>query len=312
MKHRSDPKRAYDVLPQPKAPYSAFHFAEEKGVLTEIPEHLLKRSAARKAALSGESAPAEASADAGTAVEPAATPDAAPAVAASAPVPEVYVEPEPEPVAPYVTQFQERKKMPFWIVPVLLFLPVWGAFYFGTLERVPQGLTGLLGEGEELYVEAGCSGCHGAEGRGGIGPAFYGGEVHETFTTIEDQMLWINQGSAIFGTGQNYASPDGRPRQVAGGMPGFGLGAPRELDVEQLLAVTLFERTQFDPEEELAFRDLELTEQMNLMIETGELEEILAADGLSIHDIIDPNTSTREEINRYLDPARRALAGEES
>ena len=74
----------------------------------------------------------------------------------------------------------------------------------------------------------------------------------------------------------------------------------------------MFERTQFDPEEELAFRDLELTEQMNLMIETGELEEILAADGLSIHDIIDPNTSTREEINLYLDPARRALAGEES
>lgn len=142
--------------------------------MTEIPEHLLKRSAARKAAASGDAAAADT--DAGTAVEPAAKAEA-PAVAASAPVPEVYVEPEPEPVAPYVEAFEARKKMPFWIIPVLLFLPVWGAFYFGTLERVPQGLAGLLGEGEELYVETGCSGCHGAEGLGGIGPSLYGGEV---------------------------------------------------------------------------------------------------------------------------------------
>ena len=209
--------------------------------MTEIPEHLLKRTAARKAALSGESAPEE-SADAGTAVEPAATPAAAPAVAETA-APEVYVEPEPEPVAPYVTAFNERKKMPFWVVPVLLFLPVWGMFYYGTLERVPQGLTGLLGEGEHIYIEDGCSGCHGAEGGGGIGYAFAGGAVHETFTTIEDQMVWITRGSAVTGTGQNYASPDGRERLVAGGMPGFGVGNPIELDVEHLLAVTLYERT---------------------------------------------------------------------
>ena len=280
--------------------------------MTEIPEHLLKRSAARKAALSGDGEGADAAADAGTAVEPAAAPAATPAVAETSAAPEVYVEPEPEPVAPYVAAFEERKKMPFWIVPVLLFLPVWGAFYYGTLERVPQGLTGLLGEGEHLYVEAGCSGCHGAEGGGGIGPAFAGGEIHETFTTIEDQMVWINKGSAIWGTGQNYASADGRQRQVAGGMPGFGVGAAIELDVEQLLAVTLYERTQFEPDEELALRDLELAEQMNLMLETGELEEILAESELSIHDVIDPTTSTRESINAYLEPARLALAGEES
>lgn len=280
--------------------------------MTEIPEHLLKRSAARKAAISGDGDAADSAAEPSTAVEPAAAPAAAPAVAETSAAPEVYVEPEPDPVAPYVEAFEARKKMPFWIVPVLLFLPVWGAFYFGTLERVPQGLTGLLGEGEELYIEAGCSGCHGAEGGGGIGPGFSGGEIHETFTTIEDQMVWINQGSAIFGAGQNYASPDGRARQVAGGMPGFGLGANIELDVEQLLAVTLFERTQFEPDEDLALRDLELAEQMNLMIETGELEEILAESGLSIHDVIDPMTSDRDVINAYLEPARLALAGEES
>ncbi len=258
--------------------------------------------------MSGE-APEEA--DAGTAVEPAAA-AATPAVAASAPVPEVYVEPEPEPVAPYVEAFEARKKMPFWIIPVLLFLPVWGAFYFGTLERVPQGLTGLLGEGEEIYVESGCSGCHGAEGGGGIGPSLANGEVHLTFTTLEDQVLWIAQGSAIVGTGQNYASPDGRVRQVAGQMPGFGLGAANELYMEELIAVTLFERTQFEPDEDAAFRDLELTEQMNLMIETGELEALLEEEGLSLEDVPDPVGLTADDINRYLEPVRQALAGAES
>ena len=272
--------------------------------MTEIPEHLLKRSAARKAAKSGEAPAAEASES--TAVE-AAAPAAAPAVAA-APTPEVYVEPEPEPVAPYVEAYQSRKKLPFWIIPVLLFLPVWGSFYYGTLERVPQGLTGLLGEGEELYVETGCSGCHGAEGLGGIGPSLYGGEVHLTFTTLEDQIVWVAQGSSIVGAGRNYASPDGRERLVAGNMPGFGLGQARELDVEQLVAVSLFERTQFDPDEESAVRDLELAEQMSLMIETGELEGILAESDLSIHDILDPNGLTAEGVNQYLEPARAALA----
>ena len=277
--------------------------------MTEIPEHLLKRSADRRAALSGE-APAAESPETSSAVEPAAA--AAPAVAASAPAPEVYVEPEPEPVAPYVEAYEARKKMPYWIIPVLLFLPVWGSFYYGTLERVPQGLTGLLGEGEHLYVEAGCSGCHGGEGGGGIGPAFADGEVHETFTTIEDQMVWITQGSTITGIGQNYASPDGRERLVASGMPGFGAGAALELDVEEILAVTLYERTQFEPDEDLALRDLELAEQMYMMIETGELAEILAAEDLSIHDLLDPETVDRDTINQYLDPAREALAAQES
>lgn len=277
--------------------------------MTEIPEHLLKRSKARKAALSGEEAPADAS-EPGTAVE-AAPATAAPAPAA-APVPDVVTEPEPVKVAPYVEAYEARKKMPFWIVPVLLTLPVWAIMYFGTLERVPQGLTGLLGEGEALYVESGCSGCHGAEGGGGIGPAFADGEVHVSFTSIEDQMVWILQGSAIVGTGNEYTSADSaRPRAVAGQMPGYGLGASNALDVEQLLAVTLFERTQFEPEEEQAERDLQLAEQVNLMIETGELEALLEEDGLSIHDVLDGQIVDADVISSYLAPAREQLIAEE-
>jgi len=202
--------------------------------------------------------------------------------------------------------------MPFWIIPVLLTLPVWAAMYVGTLERVPQGLSGLLGEGEHLYVEAGCSGCHGAEGGGGIGPALSDGEVHVTFTSIEDQIVWIAQGSAIVGTGNNYSSADSvRPRAVAGQMPGFGLGASNELDMEELLAVTLYERTQLEPDEEAAERDLLLAEQMNLMLETGELAEILAESGLDLHDVRDAASLTAADVAAYLEPARAALIVDE-
>ena len=167
--------------------------------MTEIPEHLLKRSRERKAALSGESGDAETPAEeTSTAVEPAAAPAAAPAVAA-APLPDVPAEPVPVKAAPYVEQYQERKKMPFWIAPVLLALPVWALFYVGTLERVPQGLTGLLGEGEELYIESGCSGCHGAEGGGSI-------------------FIWLELGALVQGDSQQLLNVEfgGCAEAVAG------------------------------------------------------------------------------------------------
>jgi len=287
--------------------------------MTEIPEHLLKRSRERKAAMSGESGdstPADAPAEASSAVEAATAPSSAPAVAASAALPDIPSEPEPVKVAPYVEAYQERKKMPFWIAPVLLALPVWAIFYVGTLERVPQGLTGLLGEGEELYVESGCSGCHGAEGGGGIGPALADGAVHVTFTSIEDQMAWILQGSAVVGTGEPYSSPDSvRERLVMGQMPGYGAQAGTSLDVEQLLAVTLYERTQLEPDEEIAEEELLFAEEMELLLETGELEALLDEQGLNIHDVLDGTaTESSEELSalvaEYLAPARALLAEE--
>lgn len=259
--------------------------------------------------MSGE-APAEEAAES-TAVAPVA--DSAP-VAAAAATPAIP-EPEPEPVkvAPYVTAYEGRKKMPYWIIPVLLTLPVWAAMYVGTLERVPQGLTGLLGEGEELYVEAQCSGCHGAEGGGGIGPAFANGEIHVTFTSIEDHMVWVTKGSNLVGAGNLYTSADSpRPRAVANQMPGYGVGSSTELDVEQLLAVVLYERTQFEPNEEFSERDLQIAAQMTEMIETGELEAILEEQGLSIHDVLDGETVTAADVAAYLEPARAALTEDES
>ncbi|MGI9605240.1 MAG: hypothetical protein ACR2P0_03790 [Acidimicrobiales bacterium] len=282
---------------------------KKRAPLTEIPEHLLKRSAERKAALTGEAAPADdaPASDAGTSVEPAATP-----VAAAASVPDVAPEPElPARVAPYVDAANTRKKMPYWIVPVLLTLPVWAAMYVGTLERVPQGLTGLLGEGEVLYVEAGCSGCHGATGGGGIGPALTDGEVHVTFTSIEDQVVWIAQGSALVGTGNAYSSADSvRPRVVAGQMPGFGAEAATSLTIEEILAVTLYERTHFEPGD-AGDRDELLAEQLNLMIETGELDAALADEGIDLHGEFEAAGLTADDVTAWLAPARAQLTSEE-
>jgi len=266
--------------------------------LTEIPEHLLKRSKAAKAAASGEDAPADA-ADAGTAVEPAAQ-AATPAPAAAA-VAEVVAEPEPARVAPYVQAAQERKKMPYWIAPVLLALPFWAMMYVGTLERVPQGLTGLLGEGEHLYVEAGCSGCHGADGGGGIGPAMSDGEVHLTFTSIEDQVVWIAKGSSLVGTGNTYSSADSaRPRAVSGQMPGFGAESANPLDAEEILAVTLYERTQFEPGE-LANEDLALAAALTELLETGEMDLHIEFEGAILK---------AEDVAEWLAPARAVIAEE--
>ena len=272
--------------------------------LTEIPEHLLKRSKERKAALSGD-APAEDAA--GTTETAAVTPaaDAAP-VAASAALPDVAPEPEPPArIPPYVEKANTRKKVPYWIAPVLLALPVWAIMYVGTLERVPQGLTGLLGEGEELYVESGCSGCHGLEGGGGIGPALDDGEVHVSFTSIEDQIVWIAKGSSGVGTGNTYTSEDStRPRAVRAQMPGFapenGNAAVR-LTPEEILAVTLFERTQFEPGDE-AERDLAIAASLTELIETGELE---------LPESYDAATINSDEVLEWIEPAVAELTEEE-
>ena len=137
--------------------------------------------------------------------------------------------------------------------------------------------------------------------------------MHITFTSIEDQMAWIARGSAIVGTGEPYSSPDSlRERRVAGQMPGYGLGASTELNIEQLLAVTLYERTQLEPNEEIAEEEILFAEAMNLLLETGELEGMLEEDGLTIEDVLDGQTVTSEQIAEYLAPAREAIAGEAS
>ena len=102
--------------------------------MTEIPEHLLKRSRERRAALGGESAegaPAESESAAAPAPVAAATPAraaaAAPPAAAEPPAP-----PPPKPDPPYIQAAKRRRRIPYWAMPVLAALPLWGYVYGGS------------------------------------------------------------------------------------------------------------------------------------------------------------------------------------
>ena len=152
--------------------------------MTEIPEHLLNRSKARRAAASGES-----SSDATPAVAAAPTPATTAASApAEAPKPKAQA---PDPV--YVTAAKNRRKIPFWAMSALALLPVWALLYIVALEPEPKKAEGPIAKGIEVY--GGCAGCHGANGSGGAGQVLYQGEVLKTFPHIEDMLNFVYNGS---------------------------------------------------------------------------------------------------------------------
>jgi len=214
--------------------------------VTEIPEHLLKRSKERRAAIGGESAPASDAPAAATPApaEAAATP--APAAAAATPAP-VEETPKPKPVRPEVAAALRRKKIPFWALPVLAALPLWAYAYQGTLEPPPEEVSGPLALGEGIY--GGCAACHGAGGGGGAGPALTG--VLEVFPDYRDHMMWVRLGSTGW-PADTYGATD---KPVNGGMP------PHDaLTDAELAQVVLYERVAFGGLEEGSEEYLELEE----------------------------------------------------
>jgi mono/diheme cytochrome c family protein len=209
--------------------------------VTEIPPHLLERSRSRRAALGlggGEGeAPVPAAATATAPVKAAGT---APAAAAKVASPVVPARVLPD----YVVAAQTRKKIPMWVVPVLLLLPIWGFLYVGTLEKGPVEATGVLAEGGATFATS-CAGCHGATGGGGTGPAMAGGAVLATWPDWQSHVTWVIHGSA-----EVKGQPYGAAGQVAtGNMPAFGA----TLTPAQLLSAVYYERVAFggQPETDL-------------------------------------------------------------
>ena len=156
--------------------------------MTEIPEHLLKRSKERRGALAGEAGDAA----------PAAPAASAPAVAQTA---KVLVAPDappppPKPDPAYVTAAKTRKKIPFWAMATLSLLPLWAFIYLLALQPREQTVEGPLAIGASVYGS--CAGCHGAAGQGGAGRAFANGEVLKTFPKIEDMLNYVYTGSQAF------------------------------------------------------------------------------------------------------------------
>ena len=208
--------------------------------MTEIPEHLLKRSKERRAAIGGDEggaadAPAEASA---TPAAAASAEVAAPAAAAAAVPAEPAAPPPPPPVRPEVAAALRRPKIPWYAAPVLLALPLWAYVYQGTLEPPPEPEAGVLALGEEVYNQ--CAACHGASGAGVSGPPLTG--VLEHFSDWRDHLAWVAVGTQGW-PGSTYG--DGTPKS-GGTMPAFGT----TLSQAELAEVVLYERVAFGGLEE--------------------------------------------------------------
>jgi mono/diheme cytochrome c family protein len=212
--------------------------------MPEVPEHLLRRSRERRAALgmaTGDegAAPAAESSSA----TPAAAPGAAPAPAAAAPA---VVEAPPVPVGPdpRLLKLQEarQRRIPTWAFPALVALPFWAILYigaFGSHQKTEALSPAQIGA--RVYSSAGCSGCHGASGEGGVGPKLAGGEAKLTFPNEADQLEWVRTGSQTKAKGTPYGDPNrpgGQHVVNVAGMPAFA----GTLSESEIAAVVAYER----------------------------------------------------------------------
>ena len=278
--------------------------------MADIPDYLLERSRERRQLLTGKGGDAPAAGgdatggDATAASVPATGGGAAPAGASAgqsapilapqpAPAPPT---PPPPPTPPSVLAAQRRQRIPYWVMPALLFLPLWAFLYVGTLESPTRGETGIIGEGEEVYANtAACASCHGAEGGGAnSGPQLSAGELLLTFPESPDglglaqQIEWIVKGTNGTGVGRPYGAPtrgdeEGRVAGWFGEMPAFS----DNLTAREIIAASLYERAVHNDsavartvaalvEELSASGDVTLPESFPSEITAAEIQALLA------------------------------------
>ncbi len=234
--------------------------------MTEIPEHLLKRAAARRAAMAGEAAATD---DAGEAAPAAGAPTGDPAAAvtkapkARAPLPTLDSEPAaPVPDIPVVAAAKRRKRVPYWAAPVLALLPLWAFIYVSAVQPPPAGETDPLVIGKAVYT-ANCQTCHLADGAGakagGAGQQLNDGHAITTFKDPLAMVHWIHFGAA------DGARPDGTygdPNRPGGAMniatlpsamPGFAALSPEELAAVIIYVRSEFDKDSYDPKAEQGF-----------------------------------------------------------
>ena len=157
--------------------------------------------------------------EASSAVEPAAAASPAPSGAAAA-KPAQAPAPAKAPAAPAYTgpppSPPRKQRVPLWAMPVVAALPLWAILYGGAFgERPNNDPSDPLVIGARLYRSAGCSGCHGPSGGGGVGPAMT--DVTETFPEFAANVAWVETGSKPV-QGQPYGATG---KVATGGMPAF-------------------------------------------------------------------------------------------
>ncbi|MEM7275681.1 MAG: hypothetical protein AAF547_21575 [Actinomycetota bacterium] len=242
--------------------------------MTEIPEHLLKRSKAAKAGKTG-GGDDGGSSDAGSAPVAAESATPTPAAAATPAVDLPNLDPEPEPPKPvphYVAASMARKRVPLWVLPVIAALPVWAWSFAGTMQQ-PETEDELLIEAAELYNA--CSGCHGGNGGGGVGYQLSDGEVLQTFPSPIDMMVHVARGSAaIDGEAYGAVREDGSQRISGGRGQGAMPGQTETLSQLELEMVIYHERAILSGEDTSSEAYQEWIEHMREGIELGDAAEI--------------------------------------
>ena len=214
--------------------------------MTEIPEHLLKRSKERRAAAGGSdggdtpAASTPATVDASSPLVPAkAVPAKASAPAKTAPA----APPPPKPDPAFIAAAKSRKRIPFWAMATLSLLPIWGFMYVQGLKPQAKVVRGPIADGTVVY--AGCASCHGPGGAGGVGRPFVAGAVLKTFPHIEDQLNLVYTGSQAYkdsGVGPYGDASLGHLGYNGNYMPIKGAKKGGELTDAQILAVVCHER----------------------------------------------------------------------
>ncbi len=226
--------------------------------MTEIPEHLLRRSRERRAALGiggdgeagGESdasaLPAKSDAPARTPATAGATAGAGAgtAKAEAGKPPAVIEEPEVQPAAYIAAPTGPHKlPVPIWVMPVLIALPLWAFFFPSAFSNHQKAaVTDPVTLGNQVYHSS-CSTCHGTNGEGGVGPALHGGVSKITFPKEADHIDWVKNGSIGLPKGAPYGDPNregGQRLASKNDMPGFA----SSLSPAQIQDVVLYERTK--------------------------------------------------------------------
>jgi mono/diheme cytochrome c family protein len=140
---------------------------------------------------------------------------------------------------------RRRKRMPLWVVPVLVALPLWAVIYLGGLSPASDGAPSQLETGAQVFSNR-CSACHGTAGQGAAGRPMTDGAVLDTFPDILGQLQFVWTGSDGVGSA---GSPYGDPARAGGQHVtlGYGGGAKMppfraSLTQAQLLAVVRYER----------------------------------------------------------------------
>ncbi len=238
--------------------------------MTEIPEHLLKRSKAAKSDKSGDGGDAGGSSESSA---PVAAQSSAPAPAAAA-APAANLPnldpppPPPKPVPAYVRASQARKRIPVWVLPVIAALPIWALSFAGTMQQ-PETEDILLIDAELVYGS--CAGCHGGSGGGGVGYAFTDGEVLATFPEAIDQMAHVARGSDAI-AGEQYGDADRPGGARVSGERGLMPAQLASLSMIELELAVFHERAILGGEDTSSPAYQEWMEHMRETIETEGLD----------------------------------------